>query len=302
MDLLPGVSEVGRKSHFIPTSLTRRNKSIIRTKLNPTIMNPYFLISFNLLLCFPSLPKCQPGPFGQAPLFTLGGIRSVAGGVDASRGNPAGLADAGHLQAQLSSGSYFQGSGIKESSLAFLGRVSGLALGLSIQQYGLTSAYKEQTLRFAAAKQIGASLSAGIVVEGQRISIPGYGSSRRFIPGVGIQWDISPVVQTGILYTGMESDGFRHPLEHLLAGLRYEPSPSLQLAIEVRKAGPGPVVRAGMQYLILERYYLRAGIDSEGPQWSYSSGYLIHEKFRIDLSLRQHAYLGRSWAAGITFL
>ena len=263
-------------------------------------MNPYFLISFNLFACIPFLLPGQANPFryGQVPLFALGGVSSVVSGIDASRGNPAGLADIGRLQVQLSSGSNFQGSGIKESNVSILGEVSGLAVGVSILQYGLVQAYKEQTLRFAAAKRLCASLTAGIVVEGQRLSIPGYGSSSRFVPGLGVQWDISPVVQTGIVYTGAISG---NPIEHLLVGLRYAPSPSVQLAAEVRKAASGPSFRAGMQYRILERCYLRTGIDSEGPQWSYSSGYLIQRKFRIDLALRQHAYLGRSWATGITF-
>jgi hypothetical protein len=273
------------------------------TRPTLVIMNPYFSISFNLFLFIPSLLLCQPSSsrYRHAPIFPLAGVSSVVSGIDASRGNPAGLADARQLQAQLSSGNYFQGSGIKESTLALSGNLSGLALGVSIQQYGLPLAYKEQALRFTAAKRIGASLSAGAVVEGQRLSIPGYGNSSRFIPGLGIQWDISPVLRMGILYTGTASGIFRNPMEQLLAGLRYAPSPSVELAVEVRKAGPEPLVRAGIQYLILERCYLRAGIDSEGPQWSYSSGYLIHKKFRIDLALRHHAYLGRSWATGITF-
>ena len=146
-------------------------------------MNPYFLISFNLFACIPFLLPGQANPFryGQVPLFALGGVSSVVSGIDASRGNPAGLADIGRLQVQLSSGSYFQGSGIKESNVSILGEVSGLAVGVSILQYGLVQAYKEQTLRFAAAKRLCASLTAGIVVEGQRLSIPGYGSSSRFV-------------------------------------------------------------------------------------------------------------------------
>lgn len=85
------------------------------------------------------------------------------------------------------------------------------------------------------------------------------------------------------------------------AGLSFKPAQELSLNLDIYKdVDYKPIIKAGIEYIILEKFYLRTGLNTN-PIKSFFGAGLHLNKFQIDYAISAHQFLGTSHQATVSY-
>lgn len=210
--------------------------------------------------------------------------------------NQAGLARINAFSAALYGENRFLQSDLSLYSIGAALPVGGGAFGIGIQYFGTTD-YNEKQLRIGYGRVLFEKLSLGIELDGISIGMGEYGNKTAFTFGIGLLYDINTNFKVGahiynplrLQITDQEND--RLPMI-LKVGIAFEPSDKATVILETEKNMDKKfIVKAGVEYRIVEKLYIRGGFSTNPGQSSLGVGVNLGA-VKIDLSSSIHPALG----------
>ncbi|MBG0782442.1 MAG: hypothetical protein H0S84_09260 [Bacteroidales bacterium] len=213
--------------------------------------------------------------------------------------NPAGIA----FQDRFALGIAYENRFLmQELSLQSAGVVAPTkfgVLGLSFNQFGYTL-YKEQMLGLGYARTFGEDLSIGLKLDYFSTSFSeGYENFSAITFELGVQYAVNEKLTTGayIFNPGKarlsEYTDERLPVI-LRFGLAYAFADKLIGTAEIEKNFDRDAsIRAGLEYFVLEKFFVRAGINTQPGLFTFGAGFDLGP-VRIDLAGNLHQVLGTS--------
>ncbi len=260
----------------------------------------YSLIFSPIILVGQSAGLAPAGARGVA----LGGVGLTFTEVQSVWSNPAGLAYLEEFSAAVFGEQRYGQSELKQANAAFAIPSSSGAFAVSLGYFGF-SAYNEQTVGIAYARNLLDRLSIGVQVFAFSVRIPDYGNRIRPAFEIGLYSPVTDELKLGLRV--------RNPMqieliegENLASsvgfGLQYAPNPSLGILAEVEKDIRAELrFRGGMEYSLGEDLQLRLGIATAPTLISFGTGYRITEKLLFDVAASYHTMLGISPGVGIRY-
>ncbi|WP_367389818.1 hypothetical protein [Lewinella sp. LCG006] len=264
-----------------------------------------FFLVFCSLLCGSSLFGQLGGPqISGARSLGTGGVGLTFQDVHAGWGNPAGLASLNQTSFALFAEQRFALSDIRQVSAvgAFaLGESTG---GLTVSYYGFEG-YNEQRIGLLYGRKLGEKIQLGAQLYTLGVNIPEYGNKQVVSFELGLLTAISPSVTLAGKVTNpvrvslLEGDDLPSVIS---AGFQYQPGTQVSIFGEVEKDILYPArVRLGLEYQLLESFFLRAGIATAPSLLSFGIGYLLVDQWRLDFAASYHQYLGFTPGIGVVY-
>jgi len=192
-------------------------------------------------------------------------------------------------------------------SFAFIMPVKWGVTGISVNYFGY-SLYHEMKIGLTYARSFGPHFRAGMQIDYLQTGLgEGYGHFHNLTFEVGVQADLTPNLCLGAWVFNPVSVKFAsYQTEHLPVvfrlGLAYNFSKKLLVTVEAEKNTDvnAVLIRAGMEYLLKNRYAFRIGVGTQ--QEIFSMGFGLHWKhLQLDLAARMHASLGFSPQASLEY-
>ncbi len=219
--------------------------------------------------------------------------------------NPAGMSGNPSASAVLGATRSFLQPGMDRQCIGFNLPSELGHFGLGASQFGY-SAFREQHVRGAYAREFGKQLSLGIDVHYLVLSIPGYGSRHTLTAGAGAIYH--PIEQLRVAarvfnpFRMALSEEPRQELPAFLAlALSYHPGEGLLFTLQSEQSlDQGLLIRVGMEYAILPQLSLRAGYSSEPGSFHGGLGF-EWQRVSVDLASSFHPFLGVSPSVGISY-
>jgi len=189
--------------------------------------------------------------------------------------------------------------------------VAGLAIptrsgtfGLGVHYFGF-SAFNEQKIGLAYARKLLKTFSIGVQFDYLNTKIAEYGNKGVFTFELGLLMRISKNIRLAThLFNPARTklnEGENLPTVFSFGGA-YRPSEKVVLVVELEKEiSFSARVKAGIEYQVQERVYLRTGISTEPTQASFGLGFKIKDGLKIDVASSYHQVLGYSPSAGLSF-
>jgi len=238
--------------------------------------------------------QVKPGPRSVA----LGSAGTALQDVWSLQQNAAGLAGISHAIIALGYESHFINPELTTQT-AILGLpIRNYVVGLSFQRFGIAE-YREQNSGLALTKRFSTELAISLALKYHQISIPVYGSAHSFSMDAGIQYQLNERVRFGssIINPGRSKingfSDFQLP-SSIAVGVGIELSDKVLIASDIDKIlGIGVNVRLGMEYQIIQWFYLRGGIASSPYKQSFGFGFK-YAKVVLDAAVSSHPKLGYS--------
>jgi hypothetical protein len=265
----------------------------------------------SLLFVFSSLILCSsllaqlggPQTSGARGLAT-GGVGLTFQDIHAGWGNPAGLASLTQTSFALFAEQRFALSDIRQVSAvgAFsLGESTG---GLTVSYYGFEG-YNEQRIGLLYGRKLGEKIQLGAQLYTLGVNIPEYGNKQVVSFELGLLTSISP----SVTLAGKVANPIRVALLEdedlpsvISVGFQYDPGSQVSIFGEVEKDILFPVrVRVGLEYQLMEAFFLRAGVATEPSVLSFGIGYLLMDQWRLDFAASYHQYLGFTPGIGVVY-
>jgi hypothetical protein len=178
------------------------------------------------------------------------------------------------------------------------------SLGLSATRFG-DALYSEQMLSTAFANKIG-FVRLGFRASYYQMRIDEFGTSSAFLFDLGGIVELVPSLLFGAYISNFTASTLNNIDQSKLPvimkiGISYQPTEDIMLNLDVRKdVDFDPEIRAGLEYRIIEKVFVRTGINSK-PFKAYFGGGLKFGKFGIDYAVTSHQYLGIAHQASVTF-
>lgn len=256
------------------------------------------LVFFCFLLYLHLPAKAQTDPLTQvhgARSQGMGNLRVHSMDSWSYFNNPGGLTK---LKTSAIAVGYDHRFGLNELSTvdligAWKAKTGTLAVGLS--RYG-GKLFNQQSLGVAFAHQLGI-VSAGGKLEWFQTQAEGFGSGSSIIFSLGGMAELSPTFSIGASISNLNrakisnDSNIRLPTGVSL-GIFYNPITQLQLHVEVEKdIQIKPIIKAGIEYNILDWIFLRTGINSNPSRLFYGIG-LKSNRFSLDYAYGQNQALG----------
>jgi hypothetical protein len=213
--------------------------------------------------------------------------------------NPAGIA----FQDRFALGIAYENRFLmQELSLQSAGVVAPTklgVLGLSFNQFGYTL-YKEQMLGLAYARAFGEDLSIGLKLDYFSTSFSeGYENFSAITFELGLQYAINEKLTTGAyIFNPGKARLSAYTDERLPVilrfGLAYAFAANLIGTAEIEKNFDRDAsIRAGLEYFVLDKFFVRAGINTQPGLFTFGTGFDLGP-VRIDLAGNLHQVLGTS--------
>lgn len=170
--------------------------------------------------------------------------------------------------------------------------------GLGLTYFG-NNLYNDRLLNLAYGRKLFKTLSVGVELDYIAVSIADYGTAHAFTFGLGVQYAVIPQLLVGAQvhnplrrqFTDFEADRLPSVIS---TGFAYLPSKKVTICAEAEKNIDKPLMmKAGIEYNIIEKLSLRAGISTEPVQSSFGIG-LNLGAIRIDIANSFHPTLGYS--------
>ncbi len=190
-------------------------------------------------------------------------------------------------------------------ALAIPTKGRGGTFGVGVTYFG-NNLYNERQLNLAYGRQLFKDLNMGIDLDYVGISIADYGTANAFTFGLGVQYTIVPKLVAGAHvynplrwhFTDFEEDKLPSVVN---VGLAYLPSNKVTISVDAEKnMDKSLLLKAGVEYNIVEKLSLRAGITTEPVAASFGIG-LNLGNLRIDLANSFHPVLGYSPHFGLIY-
>ncbi len=228
-------------------------------------------------------------------------------GLWSIQNNQAGFALTDKITAGIGYDSRFMSGAMSTKSLAVLVPVKYGVTGISIDYYGY-SLYNELKAGLAYAKAFGEHLRIGLQIDYLRTSLgDNYGNKEGVTFEIGLQADMNRNLTLGVwtynpvMIKLADYAGERIPSVYRL-GMAYRFSPVLLTTLEVEKRSDRqPVVlHGGMEYVIRQRFFMRAGFGTSREIFSMGFGIKL-SKLQLDLAAVMHESLGFSPVMSLSF-
>lgn len=256
------------------------------------------IVALNLVLVLPTQFFSQVGndPIG-ARSTAMGGVNTTLSDLWSANNNQAGLGFA----TELAAGAYFENRFLlKETSYkagVFVMPTKLGAFGVSVASFGFSD-FVETKAGISYGQRFSEKFSVGIQLNYLRTSLTQeFGSKNNVTGAIGIIGKLSKEFTLGVhVYNPTRSklanfDNERVPTIMKL-GLDYRFSDKVIFALETEKdIDFDAVVKAGIEYHIVEILYLRVGISTNPTSSSFGFG-LIMNNFILEASSSYHQTLG----------
>ncbi len=211
--------------------------------------------------------------------------------------NQAGLAGIEKFSIGIFNETSFMLSNVSTRGLAVAMPVSNGVITAQFQYYGY-AAYNEKRGGLAYARKFGENIKAGLQLDYFGVAIgEGYGSRSAVTFEGGVQAELLE----GFFLAAHVCNPMRVKIaayndERLPAilkfGLAYQPSDKVFITAESEKViDRANRIKAGAEYEIVSKFFLRTGIASNPFNTSFGFGWMI-DSFKVDLAASYHRQLG----------
>ena len=220
--------------------------------------------------------------------------------------NPAGLAFVKNTSAGLSYENRFLLKELQTQAAVFAQPLKVGVISAGAQIYGFR-AYRTTRVGLGYSMLLGEKISAGVQLNYQGIRIDKYGSKGTVSAEAGVLAKINSKISLGfsVMNIGMarlsafEDDRFS---TYMRLGLNYSISKKVSLLAEIDKSIESKLrAKAGMEYELLDRFFLRLGAASNPTEITFGFGYEFKNRLKIDLGSAWHQHLGWSPNFGLTY-
>jgi len=260
----------------------------------PKPMNKHY-ISLLALFCVCKLSYGQH-QFGPR-LTALGNNSGAVFDIWNILGNSAGITKVEKSTAAINYSRHSIDNELSTQALALIIPLNNDFIGISFQKYGL-SVYNEINAGLAFAKKLGDELSISLKGNYHQIQITGYGAASSYSINVGAIYQFNEKITVGIYSSNISNRGYINVSSDLLIpsginlGLSYQASKKVLIAATLNKNTRQKIdMRVGLEYKILEKLSVRAGLNSRTLNQNFGIG-LVHKKIMFDLALEHHPSLG----------
>ncbi len=225
----------------------------------------------------------------------MGGSLFAGAGPEAFWQNPAGMADIPKNLVSLVSESRFAGAGIQQggTGLALKAGQGAFSLGW---HYGGYARYSQNKISLAYAMPLGNAISIGLRFNYLLTMVSEYGNEQGITAAAGIIYHPQEQWQAGLYIDNPSfgksfSNGTPYPVRAAF-GLQWQSSDNLLFTLALYdEFGSHPEFKAGMEYTLQEKLFLRTGFSSDPFQWSFGAGYVMN-RFCTDAAVSFHPVLG----------
>lgn len=177
-------------------------------------------------------------------------------------------------------------------------------IGVSFFKFG-DELFSEQTASLAYGNKI-RFVRLGIRANYYQMRIDEFGTANSMYFDLGGIIELMPKLTFGAYISNFSLSKLNNPEQSELPvimklGLTYMPVSELRLNLDLFKdVDYKPVIKAGIEYLIIKKFYLRTGVNSNHFK-SYFGGGLILNRFKVDYALSNHDFLGLSHQACVSY-
>ncbi len=177
-------------------------------------------------------------------------------------------------------------------------------IGVSVQRFG-DELYSEQIVSGVYGNKIG-FVSLGIRANYFQMRIEDFGTANAVLFDFGGIVEMIPELTFGAYISNFTASALNNqeqtPLPvSMKIGLSYSPTSEIILNIDLYKEIEfDPMVRAGLEYKISEKVFVRTGVNSN-PWKYYFGGGVELSRFKIDYAVASHQFLGISHQASVSF-
>jgi len=216
--------------------------------------------------------------------------------------NQAGLAKVRKFSALAYSHNRFLLTELNTVAIGLAVPLSTGTIGLVVQHYGFRD-YNEQKIGLAYSRVLIENVTIGAQFDLLTARIKEYGNSAAITFEVGLQYAISDQLMAGFhlfnpVRAKLESDESLPMIAQF--GLTYTPSDYLIISAAMEQnSAASYTVKAGVEYLLLKRFFVRTGVQTNPALFSLGVGYEL-PKFTLNMAMSYHTVLGVSPAFGIT--
>ncbi len=236
--------------------------------------------------------------------LAMGNAATAFQDINSIFSNQAGLVHLENPSAVLFTEQRFALAEIRSVAAGFAYPTKSGTFGLNINYFGFED-YNEQKIGMAYARKLFSKLSLGAQINYINFRIPEYGNKGFVSFDIGLQSQIlkdvtlafhlsNPIAQQIV-------DDENLPTVLKIGGA-YSPSKKVILLLEVEKDIDFDTrVKGGIEYKMIEAFALRVGFGSNPSSFSFGAGYVIKEKFKIDIGTSYHQILGFSPGLGIVY-
>lgn len=229
----------------------------------------------------------------------IGNISSVLKGFWSVHNNQAGLAAYKNIAAGMYYENRFLIQNLGLKSLGFVFPTRSGVIGLSYSNFGF-SLYNENKIGLAFSKSFGKNISAGIQLDYLNTHLSDeYSDNSAITFEAGIQTKLTDKIILGAhLFNPLnvkidDNSNERIPAVFKL-GIAYTLSNNTTCMIELEKiTAQNPNIKAGMEYMIMDKAYARIGIMTNPATFTFGFGLKI-KKMMFDIASSYHQVLGFS--------
>ena len=220
--------------------------------------------------------------------------------------NPGALANLKQVSAGLSYENRFLLKELQTQAFVVAIPLKIGVISAGAQSYGY-KAYRTTRVGFGYSMKMGEKLSAGVQFNYQGLRIENYGNKNTVTAEAGILAKVNDKVSFGfsILNLGraklseFQDDRFSTILR---LGVRYQLSTKVLVLAEAEKEIETPLrAKAGIEYELLERFYMRVGAASNPMELTFGFGYQFKNRFKLDMGSAWQQHLGWSPHFGFTY-
>ncbi len=259
--------------------------------------------------------------FFSTPFFAQNGLPATSGArglgmgnvgttfqdIYSAFGNQAGLAHLKEASFAIHAERRFLVEGINSVSAAFAYPTNSGTFGLSINYFGYGE-YNEQKIGLNYARKLFDKVSIGAQFDylGTNFNDPIYGNRASFTFELGVQAKLMKEFLVGAhifspVRIQLTDDSRDNIPTQFKVGLTYLPSDKLSVTAEVEKDIDFPVsVGVGMEYFLIDKLAVRAGIGTEPTQTSFGLGVYLNS-VNIDFASSYHWVLGFTPSISVAF-
>ena len=192
------------------------------------------------------------------------------------------------------------------NAFAFALPIKGGAFGLSYSRLGYAK-YNENKVGLAFAKNLGENISASVQLDYLSKFIgENYGKSGTIAAEVGFQAKLVKGLSIGAHIfnpTKAKSADYNHEKIPTIVkvGLQYAFSEKVFWSVEAEKdIDFKPVLKSGIEYRVVEQFYIRAGVSTQPTLGSFGFG-LNLKNLKIDFAATYHQQLGMTPHLGLSY-
>ena len=268
-------------------------------------MKNLFLLAF--LLPFTFLRAGDNPPLGARTQGMAGCGAALSGDLWGVQNNQAGLAFIKNFQAGAFYESRFLVSGLGMKGFAAALPTKAGVFGLGVSSLGLGNLYSENKAGVGFAKTFGPRFSAAVQIDYFYTHIgENYGNPSTACGEIGLMGEPVKNLKIGFHVFNVSRSKLGGGTDERLPtimrlGALYSFSDRVLVSLETEKdIDYKPVVRGGIEYRPVEKFYLRAGAASNPGLMSFGFG-VVMNKFRLDIASSFHSTLGFSPAVSLQY-